>query len=137
MKQKHLSRVRYGWLALVAVLSLGIMLAAGPGEAQTPPGPRTLCTLHITAIEGNLLSIVTNDAAKFTIAVLVSPAESATVPVRCLDVDELGVAVANQEGTLVTVEVKVLDNQGVDLGCGKGPHTLQGHGARGFIFNCF
>jgi len=82
---------------------------------------------------GAVLSGFVNNPTEPTIAVLV-PSETATnVPVSCQDLTNIGLAVANQEPSPVSLQITVFTHQGTAL-CTRGPFTLPENGGRGVVF---
>jgi hypothetical protein len=79
------------------------------------------------------MAIVVDDTRDIDFAVLAGPNNVTNVPIKCEDLDRLGLAVANQEAFLVTLTTTVYTNKG-DLKCTKGPFNLQVNGGRGVSF---
>jgi hypothetical protein len=79
------------------------------------------------------MAIVVDDSRDIDIAVVVPRDNVTNLPIRCMDLDRLGVAVANQESFQVTVRTNIYTNKG-ELKCSKGPFNLNANGGRGVNF---
>jgi hypothetical protein len=97
------------------------------------PSQSQVCVVQIMA-SGAVLSGFVNNPTDPTVAVLVPPATTTNVPVSCQDLTNIGLGVANQEASPVSVQIKVFTHQGASL-CTRGPFTLSEHGARGVVFD--
>jgi hypothetical protein len=91
-----------------------------------------VCVVQIMA-SGAVLSGFVNNPTNPTIAVLVPPSTATNVPVSCQDLTSLGLGVANQESSPVSLQIGVFTHRGTSL-CTRGPFTLSEHGARGVVF---
>jgi hypothetical protein len=109
-------------------------VAAVP-DAAMPSQPR-VCVVQIMA-SGAVLSAFANNPTDPTLAILVPTDRATNVPVSCQDLTNIGLAVANQELSPVSLQVTVFTHQGTSL-CTRGPFTLPQNGARGVVFgsNC-
>jgi hypothetical protein len=89
--------------------------------------PASVCVVQLTA-SGEVLGVLVNHPTNFTLAVAIPSAQHTNVPVLCQDLEEIALAVANQEASEVSVSVEVFTHQGASL-CTRGPFTLpeQGH----------
>ena len=94
--------------------------------------PPQVCVVQIMA-SGEVLSAFAKNPTHPTLAVLVPTDTATNVPVSCQDLTSIGLAVANQEASPVSVEIGVFTHQGTAL-CTRGPFTLSEHGARGVVF---
>jgi hypothetical protein len=94
--------------------------------------PPQVCVVQMMA-NGAVLSAFAKNPTDPTVAVLVPTDTAANVPVRCQDLTSIGLAVANQEASSVSVQIGVFTHQGTAL-CTRGPFTLSEHGARGVVF---
>jgi hypothetical protein len=104
--------------------------AAGPAAATVSP-PR-VCVVQIMA-SGEVVSVFVDHPTHPTIAMLVPPDTATNVPVSCQDLTSLGLTVANQEPSPVSVQMSAFTHQGASL-CARGPFILPEHGARGVVF---
>jgi len=100
-------------------------------DEATPSQPQ-VCVVQIMA-SGAVLSGFANNPTDPTIAVLVPPETATNVPVSCQDLTSIGLGVANQEPSPVSLQITVFTHQGTAL-CTRGPFTLPGNGARGVVF---
>jgi hypothetical protein len=91
-----------------------------------------VCVVQVVA-NGAVVSEFANHPTNPTLAVLVPPATATNVPVSCQDLMSIGLGVANQEVSPVSLQITVFTHQGTAL-CTRGPFTLSEHGARGVVF---
>jgi hypothetical protein len=120
----------YCGVFVLAALSLSI-LWSGSAYAQEE-GPGTVCVLQLAAT-GEVVAIVVDDTQNVDIAVVVARDNITNLPIRCQDLDRLGVAVANQEPFRVTLTTTIYDNQGV-VKCTKGPFSIPPNGGQGVTY---
>jgi hypothetical protein len=92
----------------------------------------SVCIVQLTA-SGEVLGMLVNHPTDFTLAVLVPSAQRTNVPVPCQNLEEVALAVANQEAVVVSVSVEVLTHQGASL-CTRGPFILNENGASEVVF---
>ena len=92
----------------------------------------SVCLVQLAA-NGQVLGTLVNQPTAFTLALLVPSAQRTTVPVTCQALEDLALAVANQQPGAVDVSVEVFTHQGTSL-CTRGPFTLPADGARGVVF---
>jgi hypothetical protein len=114
-------------LAAFSVNLLGPAITSAQEE-----GPATVCVLQMAAT-GDVMAIIVDDSRDIDIAVVVPRDNVTNLPIRCMDLDRLGVAVANQESFQVTVRTNIYTNKG-ELKCSKGPFNLNANGGRGVNF---
>jgi hypothetical protein len=126
--------VWYGGLVGAAgarVVTTNDVAVSAVSDAATPSQPQ-VCIVQIMA-SGAVLSGFVNNPTDPTIAML-TPSETATnVPVSCQDLTSIGLGVANQEPSPVSLQITVFTHQGTAL-CTRGPFTLPENGARGVVF---
>jgi hypothetical protein len=99
---------------------------------DTIASPPQVCVVQMMA-SGAVLSAFAQNPTNPTVAVLVPTDTAANVPVRCQDLTNIGLGVANQESSPVSLQITVFTHQGTSL-CTRGPFTLSEHGARGVVF---
>jgi hypothetical protein len=128
-KSKHIVAFRT-WVIVVTALSMSL-LGSMNAYAQDE-GPGTVCVLQISAT-GEVMAMVVDDSRDIDIAVSAGRDNVTNVPIKCEDIDRIGLAVANQEPFLVTFTTSIYTNKGV-LTCAKGPFNLQVNGGRGVNF---
>lgn len=104
---------------------------ATASDAATLSQPQ-VCVVQVVA-SGEVVSGFVNNPTDPTLAVLVPPATATNVPVSCQELTSIGLGVANQEASPVSVQIGVFTHQGTAL-CTRGPFTLSEHGARGVVF---
>jgi hypothetical protein len=118
-------------MAVLATLSLSLLWSAS-AYAQTQ-GPETVCVLQVVAT-GNVMVVVVDDTRDVDMAVLVPPDNVTNLPIRCVDLDRIGLAVANQESFNVSFSAHVYTNNG-ELKCSKGPFRIEANGGQGVAFS--
>ena len=121
----------YCGLLGLAALSLSLLWPTSV-RAQTE-GPATVCVLQMAAT-GDVMAVVVDDTRDIDIAVVVPRDNVTNLPVRCMDLDRLGLAVANQESFEVTLRTHIYTNKG-ELKCSKGPFNIDANGGRGVSFS--
>jgi hypothetical protein len=119
------------WAWGAAGAALGATDAGAVSDALIPIQPR-VCVVQ-TMASGAVVSVFVDHPTLPTVAVLVPPDTATNVPVSCQDLTSLGLAVANQESSPVSVQITVFTHQGTSL-CTRGPFPLSEHGARGVVF---
>ncbi len=130
MMQRKKGMVFYGGIVALAAFSLSLLWPTD-AYAQTE-GAGTVCVLQVIA-SGNVMAVIVDDTRDIDLAVLVPPDNVANLPIRCVDLDRIGLAVANQEAFQVSFSAHVYTNQGV-LTCSKGPFNMAPNGGRGVAF---
>jgi hypothetical protein len=115
-----------------AVLGLVVWYGGRAGAAAATASPPQVCVVQIKA-SGEVVSVFADDPTHPAMAVLVPPENATNVPVSCQDLTRLGLAVANQEPSPVSLQITVFTHQG-SLLCTRGPFTLSEHGAKGVVF---
>ena len=118
------------WVIAVTALSMSLLWSVS-AYAQDE-GPGTVCILQVSAT-GDVMAIVVDDTRDLDIAVLAGRDNVTNVPIKCEDLDRIGLAVANQEAFQVTFNTSVYTNKG-ELKCTKGPFNLEVNGGRGVSF---
>ena len=122
----------YMWRVVLGLFAwYGGLSGAAVSDAATSSQPQ-VCVVQIMASSAVLSGFV-NHPTDPTIAILVPPATATNVPVICQELTSLGLGVANQESSAVSVQITVFTHQGTSL-CTRGPFTLSEHGARGVVF---
>jgi hypothetical protein len=130
MTHRQKGILSYYGVFVLAALSLSI-LWSGSAYAQEE-GPGTVCVLQLAAT-GEVVAIVVDDTQNVDIAVVVARDNITNLPIRCQDLDRLGVAVANQESFKVTFTTTIYTNQGEEK-CSKGPFVLPPNGGQGVTY---
>jgi hypothetical protein len=130
MTQQKTGMLFSGGLMALAAFSLSLLWSTHT-YAQTE-GAGTVCILQVIAT-GNVMAVVVDDTRDIDLAVLVPPDNVTNLPIRCVDLDRIGLAVANQEAFQVTFNTHIYTNKGV-LKCSKGPFNMEANGGRGVAF---
>ena len=117
-------------MIVLGAASLNLMCPASV-RAQTE-GPGTVCVLQIAAT-GDVMAVAVDDVDDIDMAVLVPRDNITNLPIRCVDLGRLGIAVANQESFEVQVNTIIYNNKG-EVKCGKGSFNLPPNGGRGVTF---
>jgi hypothetical protein len=135
MTQRQKSMI-FSWAVLVVVaFSLSLVWSVIAYAQDEPPGeegPGTVCVLQLFAT-GEVMATVVDDTEDIDVAVVVPRDNVTNLPIRCMDLDRLGVAVANQEPFKVTLNTIIFNNKG-EVKCTKGPFNLQVNGGKGVSF---
>jgi hypothetical protein len=79
------------------------------------------------------MATVVDNTQDIDIVVAVPRDNVMNLPIRCMDLGNLGVAVANQEPFRVTLTSTIYDNQGV-VKCTKGPFSISVNGGQGVTY---
>ncbi len=117
---------------VIAVTALSMCLLWSVSSYAQDEGPGTVCILQVSA-SGDVMALIVDDTRDIDIAVLATRDNVTNVPIKCVDLDRIGLAVANQEPFQVTLSTAVYTNKG-DLKCTKGPFNLEVNGGRGVSF---
>ena len=129
MQRKNDMMVYGGMVALVA-FSFSLLWSASV-YAQTE-GASTVCVLQVKA-GGDVMALLVDDTRDVDVAVLVPRDNITNLPIRCVDLDRIGLAVANQEADPVSFSTSVYTNIG-ELKCTKGPFRIDVNGGQGVTF---
>jgi hypothetical protein len=121
----------YGTLSGAAGADVLTTDVGAVSDEATPSHPQ-VCVVQIMA-SGEVLSAFAKNPTDPTVAVLVPTDTATNVPVSCQDLTSIGLGVANQEPSPVSLQITVFTHQGTAL-CTRGPFTLPGNGARGVVF---
>lgn len=130
MMQRNKGMLFYAGVVALAACSLSLLWSTHT-YAQTE-GAGTVCVLQVIAT-GNVMAVVVDDTQDIGLAVLVPPDNVTNMPIRCVDLGRMGLAVANQEAFQVTFNAHVYTNKG-ELKCSKGPFNIVPNGGRGVSF---
>jgi hypothetical protein len=128
-KSKHIMVLRT-WVIVVTALSMSLLWSV-TANAQDE-GPGTVCILQVSAT-GDVTTVIVDDTRDIDIAVPAGRDNVTNVPIKCEDLDRIGIAVANQEPFIVTFTTSIYTNKG-EPKCTKGPFNLQVNGGRGVSF---
>jgi hypothetical protein len=133
MMQHQKSKTFYRGLFVLAVISVSLLWSLSAYAQEEGPG--TVCVLQVFAT-GEVMAVIVDDYRDIDFAVAVPKDNVTNIPIRCEDIDRLGVAAANQESFKVSLTTKIFDNQGKKI-CTKGPFALPPNGGQGVSFsNC-
>jgi hypothetical protein len=130
MTQRKWRMMLYCGMLILAAASLNLMYPASV-RAQTE-GPGTVCVLQVAAT-ADVMAVVVDDVDNVDMVVLVPRDNITNLPIRCVDLGRLGLAVANQEPFKVQFNTTIYDNQG-NVKCTKGPFNLPANGGQGVSF---
>jgi hypothetical protein len=97
-KNKHITVFRT-WVIMATALSMSLLWSVSV-KAQDE-GPGTVCVLQVSAT-GDVTTMVVDDTRDIDIAVPPGRDNVTNIPVKCEDIDRIGLAVANQEAFQVT-----------------------------------
>ena len=81
---------------IVALLAFSFSLLWSVSAYAQTEGPETVCVLQVRA-DGDVMAVMVDDTRDIDVAVLVPRDNSTNLPIRCTDLDRIGLAVANQE----------------------------------------
>ena len=123
-------KVFYYMVFVLAACSVNLLWPAITSAQEEGPG--TVCVLQLRAT-GEIMAIVVDDSRDIDLAVVVPRDNVTNLPIRCVDLDRLGVSAANQESFQVDFNATIYTNKGVPV-CNKGPFNLQPNGGRGVSF---
>lgn len=130
MAQRKKRLMVYGAIVMLAAFSLSLL---GPASVHAQfEGPGTICVLQVFAT-GNVMAMLVDDTRRINTAVLVPHDNVTNFPIRCMDLDRLGLGVANQEAFQVSFNAHIYTNKG-ELQCSKGPFNVVPNGGRGVSF---
>jgi hypothetical protein len=133
MAQRKNGMMVYGGIVALLAFSFSLLWSVS-AYAQTE-GPETVCVLKVRA-DGDVMAVMVDDTRDIEVAVLVPANNVTNLPVRCTDLDRIGLAVANQEDIPISFRTWVYTNKGVQK-CTKGPFHVEVNGGQGVTFtNC-
>jgi hypothetical protein len=120
---------------MVALLAFSFSLLWSVSAYAQKEGPETVCVLQVRA-DGDVMAVMVDDTRDIDVAVLVPRDNVTNLPIRCTDLDRIGLAVANQEAVPISFGTSVYTNNG-ELKCTKGPFHIDVNGGQGVTFkNC-
>jgi len=117
---------------VIVVTALSMSLLWSVNTNAQDEGPGTVCILQVSAT-GDVTTTIVDDTRDIDIAVPTGRDNVTNVPIKCEDIDRIGIAVANQESFQVTFNTSLYSNKGDPI-CTKGPFNLEVNGGRGVSF---
>ena len=105
---------RSGHILAVTALILSILWSISAYPVAAGVGPGTVCVVRVEAT-GEMLTVFVNDRRFFDIAVAVDRDNVSNMPIRCEDLTNLALAVANQEPFNIRFSIGVFTNKGEPL----------------------